>query len=297
MMTLEQLKLLRAVAEAGSLSKASDQLFKTQSAISQGIKQLESQLDVQLFARDSYRLTLTSAGLLVDSHAKNMLSEATEITQLSKHLSSGNEAIITLAIEAAYDLNRIIPILEKTQSEFPRTQIILKVEYLSGAFEAVQNRNAEIAISPMHQLSLESTEIEASYLHRGYLINVAAPRLLLRHPNLHKAKELKGEYQIVVQDSGVSSKGINYSVQSGQRCWYANDFSTKKTLIKSGMGWGRLPENIIEKELSLGSLSEIKLTDMKSRLGLDYHVVRLRNRPLGPVANKLWKNLLTATQP
>ena len=58
-MTLEQLKMLKQVAELGSLKSASATLFKTQPAISQGIKQLEAQLGLQLFNRQGYRLSLT----------------------------------------------------------------------------------------------------------------------------------------------------------------------------------------------------------------------------------------------
>jgi len=293
-MKLDQLKMLKAVAEAGSLAKASEILFKTQSALSQGIKQLESQLGIQLFDRKVYRLSLTPEGEQIYSHALRMLNEEVEIKQISKHLSGGNEASITLAIEASYDLNRITPILEKTQSEYPRTQIILKVEYLSGAFEAVAGGEVDMAITPVQDLSLESTDIESGLLYRGFLVNVAAPRLILRHPNLYKASELRNEYQIVVQDSGISSKGKNYSVQSGQRCWFANDFSTKKTLVMSGMGWGRLPDNRIFNELENGSLVELELNDVRTKLGLDFYAVKLRNRILGPVASKLWKNLLVS---
>lgn len=293
-MKLDQLRMLKTVAETGSLANASDRLFKTQSAISQGIKQLETSLGILLFDRDTYRLRLTPAGEQVYSHALRMLNDEAEIKQISKHLAFGAEATVKIAIEASYDLNRITPILEKVQSEFPRTQIILKVEYLSGAFEAVEKEQADIAITPMQDLSLESSNIEAGLLYKGFLINVAAPRLLLRHPNLKSVVELRNEYQIVVQDSGVSSKGKSYSVQSGQRCWYANDFSTKKTLVMSGMGWGRLPDNRIEKEVEDGSLVEVKLNDLRPRLGLSFHSIKLRHRSLGPVASVLWNNLLAA---
>lgn len=291
---LDQLRILKSVAETGSLANASEKLFKTQSALSQGIKQLEASLGVQLFNRKAYRLSLTAAGEQVYSHALRMLNDAAEIKQISGHLARGNEATVKLAIEASYDLERITPILEKVQNEFPRTQIILKVEYLSGAFEAVEKAEVDIAVTPMQNLALESSHLEAGLLYSGNLINVAAPRLLLRHPRLKSVGELRNEYQIVVQDSGISSKGKNYSVQSGQRCWYANDFSTKKTLVMSGMGWGRLPDNRIRQELGAGSLIELKLNDLRSKLALKFHTIKLRDRTLGPVAITLWDNLLAA---
>jgi len=287
--TIDQLNMLKLVAEQGSLKAASQLLFKTQPAVSQGIKQLEIQLGIQLFDRKGYRLELTAEGQQIYRHALRLLTEASEIKQLSQHLAQGNEASITLAIEASYELNRLIPILEKIQSEFPRTQIILKQEYMSGAREAVQAESADLAISPANNLTLESGVFDASPLYQGFLVNVAAPRLLLRHPNLNRVKELRDEYQIVVQDSGQSSKGKNYSVQSGQRCWYANDFSTKKILIMSGMGWGRLPENQIAEELNNGSLVKLALSDVNTELELNHHALKLKSRILGPVATKLWK--------
>jgi len=293
-MKLDQLRMLKTVAETGSLSNASERLFKTQSAISQGIKQLETSLAIQLFDRKAYRLSLTPAGEQVYSHALRMLNDESEIRQIAKHLANGNESIVKIAIEASYDLNRITPILEKVQNEFPRTQIILKVEYLSGAFEAVESEQVDMAITPMQDLDLEVSNIEAGLLYTGNLVNVAAPRLLLRHPELQSVVELRNEYQIVVQDSGISSKGKNYSVQSGQRCWYANDFSTKKSLVMSGMGWGRLPDNRIVDELQNGSLIEIQLNDLRSKLGLNFHVIKARNSSLGPVANTLWNNLMVS---
>jgi len=295
-MTLEQLNMLKLVVEQGSLKKASELLHKTQPAISQGIKQLEQQLGIALFDRQSYRLELSNKGQQIYNHTLRLLNEAAEIKQLSKHLSSGHEASITIAIEAAYDLNKIIPLLEKTQNQFPRTQIIIKQEYISGAFDALTQEQADIAITPVGMLDLEAENLEGHFLYQGFLINVAAPKLLQRHPQIQSVKDLKNEYQIVVQDSGQRSKGKNYSVQSGQRCWYVNDFNTKKTLVLSGMGWGRLPDNHITNELANGSLQTIKLDDFSQTAELNYHALKLKNKMLGPVAYALWNNLKASRQ-
>jgi DNA-binding transcriptional LysR family regulator len=290
-MTLEQLKMLVQVAELGSLKGASEALFKTQPAISQGIKQLETQLALQLFSRQGYRLLLTDNGKQIYQHALRLLNEAKQIKQLATFLTAGNEATVTIAIEASYDLKRILPVLEMIRNEFPLTQIILKQEYINGALEAVKSEQADLALTTIDNLALQSGEYQANKLYQGSLYNVAAPILLQRHPNLMSVEELKDEYQIVVQDSGQSSQGINYSVQTGQRCWYVNDFSTKKTLIMSGIGWGRLPEYMIENELNSKTLVGIHLNDFDTQVALNYQVIKLKSRLLGPVASKLWQNI------
>ncbi len=290
-MTLEQLKMLVQVAELGSLKGASETLFKTQPAISQGIKQLETQLGIQLFNRQGYRLLLTDNGKQIYQHALRLINEAKQIKQLASFLSAGNEATVTIAIEASYDLKRILPVLEMIRNEFPHTQVILKQEYINDAIEAVKSEKADLALTTIDNLALQSGDYEANKLYQGSLYNVAALALLQRHPKLTSVEELKDEYQIVVQDSGQSSQGVNYSVQTGQRCWYVNDFSTKKTLIMSGMGWGRLPEYMIEKELDSKELVAINLTDFDTNIALNYQVIKLKSRLLGPVASRLWQSM------
>ena len=286
-MTLEQLKMLVKVAELGSLKAAS----KTQPAISQGIKQLETQMGFQLFSRQGYRLLLTDNGKQIYEHAVKLLNEAGQIKQLASFLAKGNEATITIAIEASYDLKRILPVFELTQNEFPHTQIILRQEYINGALEAVKSEQADLALTAIDNLALQSGKYQTKHLYQGYLCNVASPKFLQRHVNLSSVAQLKAAYQIVVQDSGQTSQGVNYSVQTGQRCWYVNDFSTKKTLIMSGMGWGRLPNHMIKDELNANTLVAVKLSDFDTEIALNYQATKLKSRMLGPVASKLWKNM------
>ncbi len=296
-MTLEQLKMLNMVAQHGTLKGASQALFKSQPAISQGLKQLESQLGLELFSRQGYRLALTQAGREIHLRALRLLSEADEIQQLSAHLARGMEASVTLAFEASFDLTRILPILDMTQQAFPDTAIILKQEHMSGAFEAVVNNNADLAITPSNNYFMESEAIQGVKLYQGAMISVAAPRLLKRHPKLARVDELRNEYQIVVQDSGQASKGKELGVQQGQRRWYVNDFATKKTLILSGMGWGKLPDNLISDERANGSLCKLELEDVQNEITVDYYAMKHKNKILGPVASKLWKNLSLLAQP
>lgn len=290
-MTIEQLKMLVMVAQKKTIKQASEVLFKTQPAISQGIRQLENQLGLTLFNRDGYRLELTAKGKQIYQHALLLLNESEHIQKLASHLSQGNEASITLAFEASFDLNKILPVLDKTQSEFPDTQIIIRQEYISGAYESLTDKRADIVISAESNHVKISSDVDLAFIYQGSLINVVAPRLLMRHQNLSSVKSLRNEYQILIQDSGKGTLGIELDVQLAQRCWYANDFSTKKKLILSGMGWGKLPENIIQNELESGELIKLELTDAQNTLHLNYCAMRLRSSILGPAASKLWKNL------
>ncbi|MFA5985292.1 MAG: LysR family transcriptional regulator [Methylococcaceae bacterium] len=289
--TLDQLLMFKTVAEVGSLRLASELLHKTQPAISQGIRQLESQFNLLLFSRAGYRLSLTEQGKLLFQRTLRLLNEAAEIQQVAKHLASGHEASITLAFEGSFELSLVLPILELTQNEYPNTQIILKQEYLTGAIEALSAGRADIIISPSELMQEKFSQVETTLLNQGQLIAVAAPKLLARHLSLSSSTELVNEYQIIVQDTGTGTGSLEFGVQDGQRRWYVNDFYTKKMLILSGMGWGKLPNHLMAEELKNGTLQALKLADIQTEILLHYYAIRTKTTILGPVASKLWKNL------
>lgn len=80
-MDLRALRYVVAVAERLSFTAASRELHVSQPALSQHIRQFEEELGVQLFARTSHRVTLTSAGALVVEHAKRTLDSATRLRE------------------------------------------------------------------------------------------------------------------------------------------------------------------------------------------------------------------------
>ena len=287
-MTLEQLKMLTMVADMGGLKAASTALHKTQPAISQGIKQLESQLNLVLFSRKGYRLELTEAGRQIYFRSQRLLNELKEIEQLALHLAQGIEASVTLALEGSFDLSRALPILECTQKKYPDTSIIIRQEYMSGALEALLQKKVDLAITHSTPYMLEAEDIEGVKLYEGNLVYVASPLLLKRYPKLKNVEQLRYEYQIVLQDSGQATQGKEMGVQDGQRRWYVNDFSSKKTLILSGMGWGRLPDYLIKNELKKNTLKKLVLEGIQNELKGEYFAIR-RKGVKGPVARTLWE--------
>lgn len=69
----ELCKIFNVVATAKSFSKAADELYMTQSAISQSIKQLETAIDVTLFQRTAKGVELTEAGELLHKYTSSAM--------------------------------------------------------------------------------------------------------------------------------------------------------------------------------------------------------------------------------
>ncbi|WP_449397753.1 LysR family transcriptional regulator [Chryseobacterium wanjuense] len=61
-MEIRHLKLIKAIVEEGGITKASDKLHLTQSALSHQLKEAEQKLGTDIFTRNNKKLILTEAG-------------------------------------------------------------------------------------------------------------------------------------------------------------------------------------------------------------------------------------------
>ena len=71
---LELYRIFKEVAEAGNISVAARNLYISQSAVSQSVKQLENELQVRLFSRSPRGVSLTSEGQLLYEYVRSAIS-------------------------------------------------------------------------------------------------------------------------------------------------------------------------------------------------------------------------------
>lgn len=82
MIDLRSAEVFLAVSDTGSFTTAAKRLGRTQSAVSQTIRQLEDEIGVVLINRASRLLSLTPAGELFQSHARHLIEDANSLASL-----------------------------------------------------------------------------------------------------------------------------------------------------------------------------------------------------------------------
>ena len=120
---LELYRVFQEVARMGNISAAAQNLYISQSAVSQSIKQLEEQLQVRLFSRSTRGVVLTSEGkMLLDyvSHGLGLIQCGEEKLAQSRQLLTG-ELIIGASdtVTKTYLVSR----LEAFHQNYPAIQI------------------------------------------------------------------------------------------------------------------------------------------------------------------------------
>lgn len=141
---LRALEIFRTVALEGSVSKAAIKLNRVQSNISTRVKQLEQQLDKQLFVRQRRGLSLTPDGEVLLGYAERLMQLTQEASDaLHADRLSGVLRIGAMESTAA---TRLPAILARYQASHPDVQIELKTDTAGGLLRRLGDHEIEAAL-------------------------------------------------------------------------------------------------------------------------------------------------------
>lgn len=276
-MTYDQLRNFITIVEVGSFKAASEKLHKSQPSLSVSIKKLEEELGLTLFSRETYRPKLTPHGQLFYTQSKKTLLSFYELESLAKELSQGVEATLTLAIDAIVPLHHLGPALQRFFAD-KKTQLNICMEVLEGSYVLLEEEKADMAIAPI----LEQKDLFKTYpLFQVKMIPVISSEMA-QDP---LKKELDDIPQIIVSSSKRSLKK-DFGIEQGKK-WYVTEHSLKAHLIKSSLGWGRLPEHLVLEDLQQGRLKRVHSKQVKESY-VDVGLVKKSHLALGKVGTELW---------
>ena len=118
-MTLQQLRFLIAVAEAGSINAAAQKLYTAQSNISSAIKGLEQELDIEIFTRSSRGVMLTNDGTELLGYARQVVEQADMLEARYAHGGTPRARLAISAQHYAFSVQAFINVVEACKdSEF-----------------------------------------------------------------------------------------------------------------------------------------------------------------------------------
>ncbi len=291
-MTLDQIETFLTVADEGSFKAAAEVLHRSQPALSVAVKKLEEELGIQLFSREQYRPELTPQGKAFYLKAQEFFKQAQGLESFGRQLGMGEEPEVSVAFDGLCPLQFILNSISPFSREHPDTRLNLSFEILGGAIEKVDRGEVHLAVSP--RIEIDGKNLEIKTLGTVNMIPVISGNALsqdsYRDLSLQMLKDIP---QIIVRDSSRTPNFRTYGVLKGARQWSVQDMPTKREIICSGMGWGRLPEHMIKEDLQRGILKEVELDDMK-REEIEVCLLRSHVHPMGPLGQKLWDNLLSS---
>jgi DNA-binding transcriptional LysR family regulator len=258
--TLDQWQSLICVVDEGGYAAAAEAMGKSQSAVSYAVQKLEANLDAKVFTLEGRRSVLTPVGKTLYKRAKQLLDDANHLEDAGRKLSRGDEAIVRIAVDTLFPIERLLQCIDAAHKRFTATQFEILELTLSGPNEALLQGKAEIAIT-----GFDPPGMPIRHVATVTLLTVAAinhPLQQLQQP-LTKA-DLKKHRQIVVKDSGQKTNRDAGWLGAEQRITVNNGY-TAAAVVRNGMGFASAPIQLIQADIDAGLVKPLVLSDGGSR--------------------------------
>ncbi|MBY5992383.1 LysR family transcriptional regulator [Ferrimonas balearica] len=255
MYSLEQLRLFVTVVEQGSFSAAARRLGRAQSAVSQGIANLEIDLGATLFDRRTRTPTLTPRGERLLGHARAVLQQASELERAARALSQDQETELVLAVDEAVLVPNIEPVLAEFAQRFPATALELHAVASPDVVALVERGRAQLGL--MFADPSLPREVEPCFLGDLPFVVVVRPDHPLTALDSVGVADLIGHRQLVVKSYG--GEGLAPLPPVSASLWSANNFYLLRELARQGLGWAYVPTHLVESELAQGTLARLSV--------------------------------------
>jgi LysR family transcriptional regulator, glycine cleavage system transcriptional activator len=180
---LNSLKAFEAAARHLSFTKAADELFVTQAAVSHQIKSLESFLGMKLFLRKNRTLLLTEEGQGYYLDIKDIFSSLQDATQ--RLLARGAKGAITVALPPSFAIQWLVPRIHKFSAEHPDIDVRIKaVDFDEGHL----TDDVDVAV---YYGKGRWSGLHADKLHTEYLTPICSPMLFQSDKPLEELDDLR----------------------------------------------------------------------------------------------------------
>ncbi len=283
--TLHELQCFDAVVAGGSFQAAADRLHRSHPSVFAAVAKLEEQLGLSLLDRSGYPVQLTDAGQSIQRKFQSLLRESEELRTHARQLAMGEEAELRVVLGDLCPLQPVLALLSQVFGQCPHPRLQLQFEAVTGPWERLLEDEADLIV---HRVPKGDVRMEWIDLGKIAMVPVVAPGFLPFAPTSGLTpQQMQRFMQCVINDSARQpSPQAHYVVEGAPQC-FVPDQLMKKELIVHGMAWGHLPRFMIEAELREGRLLSIAGKHFPGMIQ-DLVVARRRDRPYGPVANRLW---------
>ncbi|MGH1486053.1 MAG: LysR family transcriptional regulator [Cellvibrionaceae bacterium] len=253
-MTPRQVRSLLAVTHYGGVNQAAKVLHLAPSSISAQLKELASELGVELFVSKGRNITLSDVGRSLLPSFQDFVDQEDGIRHKAKQASKSLSGSLTLFAPSSMCIYRLPSIIERLQSLAPKLEILLTHEPFDYE-HALHANEIDAAIIVSHS---EQSLWQQHRLYREEVVYAV-------HPQLHQPQALTVE-QLNEQSIIATEPSCSYRLRVEKhfkeekltflpKQSFSNVEVIKRCLLAK-MGVGLLPRCVVEAELKYGSLRE-----------------------------------------
>lgn len=270
--TLDQLRILKAIAAEGSFKRAADTLYVSQPAVSLQVQNLEKQLNVPLFDRGGRKAQLTEAGHLLLNYGEKIITlcqETCRAIEDLQNLQGGTLIVGASQTTGTYLLPRAIGLFRQ---RYPDVSVQLQVHSTRRTSWGVANGQVDLAIiggevPPELQETLKTIPYAEDEFALILPVNHPLAKIeMIQKEDLYKLKFITLDSQSTIRKvidkvlsrCDIDTKRLKVEME-------LNSIEAIKNAVQSGLGAAFVSITAIEKELQMGVLRVAPIRDVEVR--------------------------------
>lgn len=262
MVNLELYKVFYTVAKCGSLTKAAEELYISQPAVSQAIKQLETQLGGQLFNRTHKGMELTeTGGKQIFDTVEKALKLFDEAEKKYLELKDTATGVIRICASDTVSTHFLLPFIKEYHEKYPEVNLILENGTSQETIELLKNNKGDVGFV---NLPVDDRDINlvdtVMHLHDTF---VASDKFSSLKDKIVDLKTLQDYPLLMLELSSATRQAIvSFAHSQGVHLHPEIELSSLELMTsfaKNGIGIACIPKEFVKHELTEEkSLFEIK---------------------------------------
>ncbi|KDR30412.1 MULTISPECIES: LysR family transcriptional regulator [Caballeronia] len=280
--TLRQLKIFETVARRLSFSRAAEELYLTQPAVSTQVKQLEEHAGLPLFEQLGKKIYLTPAGNEMLHYSRAILEQFREADDAMARLKGIAGGTLNVAVISAgdYFFPRLLAAFTQRNTD---VRLNLAVHNREELLHQLSDNLTDLAVMVRPPRDMDTVNV--SFAPHPYVIVAPPDHPLVGRRNL--PLEALADEPFIVRERGSDTwnsmeEGFGGRLPNLNVAMEITSTETIKQAVIAGMGLSFLSAHTISMELQVGKLAVLDIEGFP--VMLNWFVVHRNNKRLPPVA-------------
>lgn len=258
-LTLRQLQVFEKVSNHLNYSRAAEELYLSQPAVSMQIKQLEENIGLPLFEQMGKKIFLTEAGRELQHYSRTIAQQLSEMEVVFNEMKGLSQGKLTLSV--VNTANYFTPqLLAKFCQRHPNINVILQVANRDAVLKQLADNSTDLAI--MGQTPSESDVTAESFLENPLVVIAATSHPLAKLKQVKFAQLASETFLSREIGSGTRSAMERVFAQHKIQPRISMEMETNEAIkqaVQAGMGLGILSLHSIELELETKRLTMLNV--------------------------------------
>lgn len=270
--TLQQLRIIKAIASEKSFTKAAEILFMSQPSLSKQVKIIENHLGIILVNRENNKISLTEAGKLFLQYSERILALCEESCRAINDLKNGDRGNLIVGASQTIGTYLMPRILALFAQDYPQINIAVQVDSTRVIAKNVVDREIDIAVvggnipqELKKKLKIESFVEDELTL----IIPKSHPFALNKTKSINKNDLYHLDFITLNSNSTIRKFIDNILIQNNIETkqfniiMQLNSIEAIKTAVSLGLGAAFVSSSAIEKEIKLKTIEIISIENIK----------------------------------